>query len=297
MSTSQRFLDPQGLARVGNLPLVARQVVEGFLAGRHRSPYHGFSVEFLDHRAYTPGDPLRALDWKIAARTDKYYVKLFEQETNLRATIILDCSHSMDFSSGTISKREYGSFLAAALTYLLVRQNDAVGVAIFDSQVRHYLPPRAHPTQFRRVLNLLDHPPGAAETDVASVLHEIAERIRRRGLVILVSDLIDDVGRIADGLQHFRHKGHEVIVFHIMDEAELTFPFDRLTTFKDMEGTGRVAANPAALRRRYLERIQAFTDRLKTECLQRKISYRLTTTKEPYDAALAAYLDNRARLG
>src|SRR3954447_11543404 len=206
---TQRYFDPEGLARVGHMELVARQVVEGFLTGRQRSPYHGFSVEYLDHRAYAPGDDLRTIDWKILARTDKYHVKLFEDETNLRATILLDCSRSMAFQSKGVSKLAYGSYLAAALTYLMIHQNDAVGLVLFDSEVRQYLPPKARPTQFRRILELLDHSMSHEDTDVGTVLHDIAERIHRRGLVVLISDLIDEENKIASGLQHFRHNNHE----------------------------------------------------------------------------------------
>jgi uncharacterized protein (DUF58 family) len=294
---SNKYYDPDGLARVGHMELVARQVVEGFLTGRHRSPYHGFSVEYLDHRPYTPGDDLRGIDWKILARTDKYHVKLFEDETNLRAHILLDCSKSMAFQSGSVSKLTYGSYLTAALAYLMLHQNDAVGFVLFDSEVRAYLPPKARPTQFRRVLELLDHSHSREDTDVGAVLHDIAERIHRRGLVIVISDLIDDEAKIASGLQHFRHNHHEVIVFHVMDDAELTFPYDRLTRFKDMEGAGRLVANPKNLRERYLSRINSFLDALKTACFERGISYNLANTTEPYDHFLAAYLEKRARLG
>jgi uncharacterized protein (DUF58 family) len=294
---ANRFLDPEGLARIGHVELVARQVVEGFLTGRHRSPYHGFSVEYLDHRAYTPGDELRTLDWRILARTNKYYVKLFEDETNLRAYILLDVSNSMNFKSGQVSKLEYGSLLAAALTYLLLRQNDAVGLTLFDNQIRQQLPAKARPTQFRRVLDVLERTSPGADTNVGSILHTVADRIKRRGLVILISDLIDSEDAIASGLQHFRHNHHEVIVFHVMDDAELTFPFDRLTRFKDMEGGGRVVVNPKSLRTRYLARIKAFTDRIKKDCLERRIDYNLTNTKEPYDVSLAACLDKRSRMG
>ncbi len=294
---SQRYFDPDGLARVGHMELVARQVVEGFLTGRHRSPYHGFSVEYLDHRPYSPGDDPRTIDWKILARTDKYHVKLFEDETNLRAHILLDCSKSMAFKSGDTSKLQYGSYLAAALTYLLLHQNDAVGLVLFDSEIRLMLPPKARPTQFRRVLEALDHSHSREDTDVGKVLHEVAERIRRRSLVILISDLIDDEAKIAGGLQHFRHNNHEVLVFHVMDDAELNFPYDRTTRFKDMEGAGRLVANPKNLRERYLARIGTFLDAIKGACFERGISYTLANTKERYDELLAAYLEKRARLG
>ena len=290
------FFDPAGLARLGSMDLVAKQVVEGFLTGRHRSPFHGFSVEYLDHRAYSPGDDLRAMDWKMLARSDKYQIKLFEDETNLRAYILLDCSESMAFKSGEIDKLSYGAYLAAALAYLLIRQNDAVGLVLFDKEVRQYIPPKAHPTQFRRVLQALDGVKSGGETDVGTVLHEAAERTKRRGLIILISDLIDKEENIASGLQHFRHNNHEVIVFHTMDDAELTFPYDRLTRFKDMEGAGRVVTNPKNLRKRYLDRIQAFTEQIKHDCFERRISYNLASTTEPYDRFLAAYLDKRSRL-
>jgi uncharacterized protein (DUF58 family) len=294
---SNRYLDPDGLARVGNMELVARQVVEGFLTGRHRSPCHGFSVEYLDHRAYSPGDEIRTLDWKILARTDKYFVKLFQDETNLRAYLLLDCSRSMSFQSGRLSKLAYGSYLAAALSYLMLHQNDAVGLVLFDRETRHYLAPRARPTQFRRILDLLETPPTGGDTDVGAILHQLAERIKRRGLVILISDLLDDPTRIANGLQHFRHNHHEVVVFHVMDDAELTLPYDRLTRFKDMEGAGRVVANPKNLRARYLARLQGFINTLEAACFERDISYNLANTREPYDLFLAAYLEKRARLG
>ena len=292
-----RFFDPDGLARLGNLELVARQVVEGFLTGKHRSPFHGFSVEYLDHRPYTPGDELRSLDWKILARSDKYFIKLFEDETNLRAHILLDCSKSMEFKSGRLSKLEYASYLAAALTHLMLRQNDAVGLVTFDDRIRTYLPPRARAMQFRRVLDELEAATPRGETNVGAILHEIADRIRRRGLVVLISDLIDDSDAIARGLQHFRHNHHEVIVFQVLDDAELTFPFERLTRFKDMEGVSHVVVNPQNVRQQYLDRLGAFTERMKQECFDRQISYTLANTTQSYDLLLAEYLDQRARWG
>ena len=290
-----RFLDPAGLARVGNLELVAKQVVEGFLTGRHRSPYHGFSVEFLDHRAYTPGDDVRGLDWKIVARSNKYYVKLFEDETNLRAYILLDCSRSMAFKSGDVDKLTYASQLAAALAHLLIRQNDSVGLVTFDTEIRDFIRPKAHPSQFRRILSSLDGIESSAETDVGTVLHDVAERIQRRCLVVVISDLLDDETRLADGLQHFRHNRHEVLALQVMDPAELDFPFTRMTRFKDIEGASRMIANPKRLRQRYLERVERFLTNVKTKCCERRIGYELANTSEPYDRFLAAYLDKRSR--
>ena len=294
---ANRYLDPEGLARVGNMELVARGVVEGFLTGRHRSPFHGFSAEYLDHRPYAPGDEIRALDWKILAKTNKYYIKLFHDETNLRATIILDCSKSMAFKHEGISKLEWGSYLAAALTHLLLRQNDAVGLTLFDSKIREAIAPKARPTQFRRILDMLEGVQAGGETHLGAVLHEAAERIPRRGLVVIISDLIDDPAEIASGLQHFRHDGHEVLVVHVLDDAELNFPYEQLTRFQDMEGAGRVVVNPKGLRNKYLSRMQTFLDRVKTDCFERGVSYNLASTKQPYDAFLAAYLEKRSRLG
>jgi uncharacterized protein (DUF58 family) len=291
------FLDPEALARIGSMALVAREVVEGFVSGRHRSPYHGFSVEYADHRAYTPGDELRALDWKLLARTDKYFIKLFEEETNLRGTILLDCSRSMSFKTGSLDKLGYGSYLAAALAYLMIRQNDSVGLVLFDKEIRRYIPPRSTPIHFRHIIDELNRQTVGEDTDVGAILHELAERIKRRGLIILISDLIDDVEQVIGGLQHFRHRHHEVIVFHVMDDAELTFPFDRMTRFKDIEGTARLIANPNSLRERYLERIREFGDRLRGECFERNISYNLACTKQPYADFLAAFLDKRSRMG
>ena len=294
---SNRYFDPEGLPRVGNMELVARQVVEGFLTGRHRSPYHGFSVEYLDHRAYTPGDDLRTIDWKILARTDKYHVKLFEDETNLRATSCSTARSRWPSRAARLSKLAYGSYLAAALAYLMLHQNDAVGLVLFDSEVRQYLPPKARPTQFRRILDLLDHSYSREDTDVAAVLHDVAERIPRRGLVIVISDLIDDEAKFANGLQHFRHNNHEVIVFHVMDDAELTFPYDRLTRFKDMEGVGRVVGQPQEPARPLPDAHPDLPRYLKAICFERNVSYNLANTKEPYDQFLAAYLEKRSRLG
>ncbi|HVK14947.1 MAG TPA: DUF58 domain-containing protein [Gemmataceae bacterium] len=291
------LFDPDGLARLGNLELVARQIVDGFLTGRHRSPYHGFSVEYLDHRPYAPGDELRSLDWKVLARTDKYHVKLFEDETNLRATILLDCSRSMSFKSGPISKLRWGGYLAAALTLLLLRQNDAVGVAVFDSRVRSYLPPIARPAQFRRVLDLLEPAPAAGDTDIGAVMHDFADRICRRGLVIVISDLIDDVEKVAGGLQHLRHAGHEVMVFQVLDEAELKFPYDRATRFRDAEGAGEVVANARGVRHQYLDRMRAFLEAVRGVCAERGIALQQARTTEGYNQVMAAFLEKRRRLG
>lgn len=295
-ATKSRFLDPSALAKLANLPLVARRVVEGFLSGRHKSPFHGFSVEFLDHRPYAAGDELRAVDWKVVARTDRYFVKRFEQETNLRATLALDISRSMAFGKG-VDKLNYGGMLSAALAYLLLRQNDAVGLALFDANICDLLPPRAHPTQFARVVERLDGIQVGGASNVANALHQLADRVRRRGLIVVISDFIDNVEQIADALEHFRHNGHDAIVFQVLSDTELTLPFDRRSEFHESETGLVLTADPGPLRQRYLEKVTAFTQSLRAECLGRKIGYELMNTQRPYDAALAAFLDKRARLG
>ena len=293
-----RLLEPKALARIARMELVARQAVEGFLAGKHPSPYHGSSVEYADHRPYTLGDEIRTIDWKLLAKTDKYYVKLFEEQTNLRCTILLDTSKSMGFSgNGAMTKLEYGSYLAAALSYLMLRQNDAVGLATFDSELRHYLPARATASHFRRMIEVMQGLKARSGTRIGRVLHPLAGRLRRRGLVVAVTDLLDDPTETINALGHFRYRHHEVIVFHIIDEAELTFPYERLTRFKDAEGTGMVVANPRVMRKRYLKRFNAFLEQMKHSCSERGISYELAQTSRPYDQMLSAYLERRARLG
>lgn len=302
----KRRIDTPGLARVARMELVARQAVEGFVSGKHPSPYHGSSVEYADHRPYTLGDEIRTIDWKLLAKTDKYFIKLFEEQTNVRGTILLDISKSMAFGQGpspaslrasqpTITKLEYGCHLAAALAYLMFRQNDSVGLCLFDSHVRHHLPCRSTPSHFRRMLELMDQVTPRHETNVGPVLHEIAGRLKRRGMVIVISDLLDDLDALTGGLAHFRHNHHDVVVFHVLDEAELTFPYQRLTRFKDMEGSGTLVASPQAVRTRYLDRLQAFLTQVKGACLERGVSYELAPTSTAYDQMLMAYLHRRAR--
>jgi uncharacterized protein (DUF58 family) len=293
----QRYIDPQGLARISRMELIARTAVEGFLSGRHPSPFHGSSVEYADHRPYTIGDEIRSLDWKLLAKTDKYYVKLFEDQTNLRCTILLDMSRSMEFAEdGRMSKLEYGSYLAAALAYLMLRQNDAVGLAMFDRELRHYLPARSTPSHFRRMIDLLEKVQPRHETISGPVMNEIAGRINRRGLIIIISDLIDDTEQFMHALNHFRYRKHEVIVFHVMDPHEMEFPYEKLTRFKDMEGSSMIVANPATVRRRYLERLEAFMKGVKAGCLERDVSYILAKTDTAWDRMLSEYLDRRSRM-
>lgn len=293
------LLDPQALGKVSRMELIARQVVEGFVSGKHPSPFHGASVEYADHRPYTLGDEIRTLDWKLLAKTDKYYVKLFEDETNLRATVMVDASRSMATRSEgddkLPTKLEYACYLAAAIGYLMLKQNDSVGLAVLDNHVREYLPARSTPAHFRRMIDVLETVQPERDTALGPVLHELAGRMQRRGMVILISDLLDDRDSLMDGLSHFRHDRHEVIMMHVMDPAELTFPFDRLTRFKDMEGAGSLLANPRNIRAKYLQRLEVFMRDVKAQCLQRGISYQFTRTDTPFEQMLMAYLSQRMR--
>lgn len=293
----KRFIDPKGLELVSRMELVARQAVEGFLSGRHSSPYHGSSVEYADHRPYTISDPTRMLDWKLLAKTDKYYVKLFEDQTNLRCTIMLDISRSMSFAAeGRMTKLDYGSYIATALGYLMLHQNDAVGLALFDNRLRHYLPARSTASHFRHIVDLLETVRPRRESRMGAVMHEIAGRIRQRGLVIIISDLLDDLEELFKALGHFRYLKHEVIVFHVMDPHELKFPYNRVTRFKDIEGSGIVVTNPENVRREYLQRLGDFLSEVKSGCLERNVSYELTSTDTAWDLALSAYLGRRSRM-
>lgn len=290
------LLDSKGLGLVARMELVARHAVEGFLSGMHPSPYFGSSVEYADHRPYSIGDDLRTIDWKLLAKTDKYYVKLFEEQTNTRCTVILDVSNSMSFASeGQMDKLTYGKYLAAALTYLMLRQNDAVGLAMFDHSVREYFPPRSTARHWRHLLEKMEQTPAGEDTDISGALHELAGRIPKRGIVVLISDLLGDPDKMIDSLGHLKYQRHDMIVFHLMDVAERTFPFEKLTRFHDMEGSGAVIANPRTVRKAYLQRLNDFLDRMRRACLERDISYELCQTDRRYDQMLASYLGRRNR--
>jgi uncharacterized protein (DUF58 family) len=291
-----RSLDPAVLARLGTLELRARTVVEGFLSGLHRSPYKGFSVEFAEYRQYLPGDDLSTIDWKVYARTDRYYVKKFEEETNLNCHLLLDVSASMGYGR-QITKLQYASVLAASLAYLMHRQRDAVGLTAFDERIVEMLPPAARPGHLRAILLTLDRLTLGARTDVSKPMHLLADGISKRGMVILISDLLDEPARVVDGLRHFRFRGTDVIVFHLLDPDELTFPFDRTARFRDMEGGEELVAVPAAVRQEYLAALNATIDLYKRELVSAGIDYQVLDTSKPLDFALSAYLSTRQRVG
>jgi uncharacterized protein (DUF58 family) len=293
MPDSKRFLHPEALKRIARLELRARHIVEGFLAGMHRSPYFGQSVEFLQHREYVPGDDLRHVDWKVWARQDRLYVKQYEEDTNLRCTLIIDVSASMGYGRGPFNKYEYGCTLAASLAYLILRQQDAVGCVTFDDQVRDKLPMRTRRTQLQFLIDALAVTQPRDKTDLRQILTEVAESHPRRGMMILVSDLLGDVQQTLRGLRQLRQRGHDVLVFQVMDDDELDFPFTGPTRFDGLELPQHVNCNPRALRDGYLEALQAFLDELRRGCARHTIDYALIRTSDPLDAALATYLHSR----
>jgi uncharacterized protein (DUF58 family) len=291
----QRFLDPAVIARIGSLELRARTIVEGFLSGLHRSPLKGFSVEFAEYRQYLPGDDLSTIDWKVYARSDRYYVKKYEEETNLRAHLLLDVSASMSYGSGAMTKRDYGSCLAASLAYLMNRQRDAAGLVTFDERILGWLPPSIRPGHLRALLVTLDRLPDGAKTDAGRPLHQLADALAMRGMVVLISDLLDEPARVIDGLKHFRFRGNDVLVFHVLDRSELTFPFDRPVRFRDLESGEEVIATPSEVRDEYLAGIRGLIETYRRELRTVGIDYQLLDTSEPLDRALLSYLAVRGR--
>ncbi|MCZ6906858.1 MAG: DUF58 domain-containing protein [Deltaproteobacteria bacterium] len=288
------FFDPLVLARLSNLYLKARWVVEGTMSGIHRSRSKGFSVEFEEHREYSPGDEIRRIDWKALGKTDKYFIKETEDETNLRAHLILDVSASMDYASNGISKFAYGCILTASLAYLILKQQDAAGLVTFSSRIESFIPPRARRGYLMEILHALEGQTPSGETALGKILQEIAGKINRRGLVILISDLLDEPEDILEGLRLFRFKGSDVIVFHLLDAAELDLPFDGNILFEDTEQTHlRVTADPQAIRQVYRKVVEEFTGHLRKQCQERSIDYQLLSTSTPLDQALVSYLSWR----
>jgi uncharacterized protein (DUF58 family) len=290
-----RYLDPAVIARLGTMELRAKTIVEGFLSGLHRSPFKGFSVEFAEYRQYLPGDDLSTIDWKVYARSDRHYVKKYEEDTNLDCHLLLDVSASMAYASGEVSKLAYGSYLAAALAYLMKRQRDAVGFVAFDDQIVDRLPPSARPGHLKAVLLALARLTPGTRSDVSKPLHQLAEALSRRSMVVVISDLFDDPAAIVRGLRHLRFSGTDVIVFQVLDPAELTFPFEQPTRFKDMETEEELLAWPPAVRAGYLGRLEAMLSLYESELRGVAIDYVRLDTSKPLDTALLAYLSTRAR--
>ena len=280
-----------------SISMKAKLVVEGYIIGQHRSPYHGFSVEFAEHRSYEPGDEVKHIDWKLYGKTNRLYVKRFEEETNLRAHLILDTSKSMTYASGKVTKLDYGSYLLAALSYLMISQQDAAGVVLFDEKIRSFIPPKSTPSHLNTLLNTLDVKQPGNDTKIETVLHEMAERINKRGLVIIISDLLDDPKSILNGLKHFRHKKQEVILFHILDRNELEFDFDSRTKFIDMESGAEITTDPWHIKTDYKNLILDLQKYYKSQCRHNNIDYVSLFTDDNLDKGLSEYFNKRQKLG
>ena len=297
MTDHRKYLQPETISKIQGIDLKARLVVEGFITGLHKSPYHGFSIEFAEHRQYMPGDEIKFIDWKVFARTDRYYVKQYEDETNLRCTIIVDSSASMKYASkGNISKFEYSCYLAAALAFLMMKQQDAVGLALYDTDIRAYLPARSKTSYIQEILRTLGNAVPSNQTGTGVALNRIAERVSRRGLVIILSDFFDDLETISTALKRFRHNNHEVLAFQILDPRERDFNFGLDAVFRDMETGEELTTQPYQIKTSYKEALERFTERLKITCRERNIDYMLLDSAEPFDTALVQYLAKRQRM-
>jgi uncharacterized protein (DUF58 family) len=291
----QNYLDPQMLARLQGLQLRARLIVEGYISGVHRSPFHGFSIEFAEHREYSPGDDLRYLDWKVLGRTDKYYLKQFEEETNLICYLLLDTSESMHYQSdaAAMSKLEYAKCAGAALAYLILQQQDSVGLVTFDREIRALVRASSNPSHLKELLHVMEQSAAERKTSTGAIFHELAERFKKRGIVVILSDLFDNVDAMMAGLKHFRHRRHEVILLHVLDPAELDFPFRNTTLFRGLEQLPEVLVEPRALRKAYLEEFNGYLRRLKQGCRMHRIDYVPLRTDQSLEVALSSYLASR----
>ena len=292
----RKYLQPEMVAVLNSMALRAKLVVEGYIIGQHRSPYHGFSVEFAEHRAYGSGDEVRHIDWRLFGKTERLYVKRYEEETNLRAHIILDTSRSMLYKSGTVSKLNYANSLAASLSYLMINQQDAAGLIQFSNKIDTFIPPKSKPSHLNIILKQLDDNKTGKDTKIENVLHRMAERINKRGVVILISDLLDDPVEVINGLKHFRHKHQEVIVFHILDRKELEFDFNSRTRFLDMESGEEIITEPWHIRSNYTELISGLQKYYQKECRESLIDYIPIFTDENLDKSITGYLNKRRKL-
>lgn len=295
MANSPQFFDPRTLAKLQGLELRARTIVDGYVTGVHRSPYHGFSIEFAEHREYVPGDDLRHVDWKVYGKTDKFYLKQYEEETNLVSYVLLDISESMGFQGpeSALSKLDYARCVAAAVTYLVLQQQDSVGLVTFDREIRSLVRPSSHPSHLKQVLHVMEEVESVRKTATGPIFHDLAERLKKRGLVLILSDMFDDVQAMLTGLKHFRHRRHDVVVFHVLDPAEVDFPFQRTTLFKGLEELPDVLTDPRSLRKAYLAEFQKFQQSVERGCRAQNIDYVLMRTDQPLDVALSSYLAAR----
>ena len=298
-STINRYLEPKLLRALSRLPLTSRRVVEGAMVGSHRSPYKGFSTEFADHREYVKGDDLKHLDWKVFSRTERYYIKQYEENTNLRAHIILDCSGSMGYPAkakkGRTTKYEYACRLATGLAFVLIRQQDPVGLVLFNDAVVQHFPPMCSLSRLRRMLETMDQTKPADSTDSAKALRAVAGLLKRRGLLLIISDLLDEPDHIAKALAQFQHRGHDVIVIQVLDEAELNFPFTKTMTLRDLETHERITVDATQIAAEYADQIDQFVQGYKKCCFDHNFDYVLASTATPCESLLTALLTRRMR--
>ena len=295
MEDYRKYLDPKTLNKVSGLDLKARLIVEGFVSGQHKSPYKGSSVEFREHREYVPGDDIRFIDWKVYGKSDRFYIKEYEEETNLKAYLVVDTSNSMSFASGEVSKLEYCKYSAAALAHLISQQQDAVALALWDKDLRTFLPPGNNPLHLKNIYSELAQAKPDQGTDLGKLLRELAERVRQKSMLILLSDFLDaDLDSLLKGLKFLRHKGHDVIVFHVLDPAELEFPYDRMTRFEGLEVDEHLLADPKALREAYLEELEAHCANIRAACMANQMDYTRIDTASLLDVTLSSYLAARA---
>ncbi len=292
----RKYLDPRTLAKVRSLELKARLIVEGYLSGQHKSPYHGFSVEFAQHREYVPGDDIKHLDWKVWGRTGRVCIKQYEEETNLVCWIMLDASESMKYGSiDGMSKYDYACMSAAALAYMVLHQADAVGFVTFDSQVRSFMKPSSQMSQLKEMVHIMNRGVGKEKSNMAPLFHDMAERIKRRSIIFLISDMFEDVEPILSGMKHLRHKRHEVVLWHTLDGHELTFPFQESTLFRGLEQYPDLLTDPRALRNAYLEQFEGFISQLRRGCRDQNVDYVQLRTDTPLSVAMSSYLAHRLK--
>lgn len=297
MEEYRKYLQPETVAQLASMELRARFVVEGFITGLHKSPYHGFSVEFSEHRQYMPGDEVKRIDWKVYGKSDRFYIKQYEEETNLKAYLLLDVSRSMSYASeGRIAKFQYASYLAAALAYLMMEQRDAVGLVLYDETLRVSLPPKGTTSYLTQILLELERAVPSHRTETAKALQTVAEQIKRRGLVIVMSDFFDDPSRVLTALKHFRYKGNEVIAFHILDPLERSFAFGGDAVFKDMETGEELTTQPWHIQQAYRNTMHEYLDFMHRNCSDVGIDYVLLDTSVSFDVALLEYLHRRNRM-
>lgn len=289
----RRFLDPLTLAKVRGLELQARLMVEGYISGMHKSPYHGFSVEFAQHREYVPGDDIKHIDWKVYGRTGRFMLKQYEEETNLICWIVLDVSESMKYGSGALTKFDYACMAAAGLSYLVLHQSDSIGFITFDDQIRTFIKPSGQPSHLKEITHRMSPGPGVQKSRMGPLFHDMAERLTRKSLVFVISDMFDEVPEVIAGLKHLRHKKHEVILWHTLDAMELTFPFQEATLFRGLEQYPDLLTDPRSLRKGYLEQFGQFVEGLKRGCRDLNIDYLQLRTDTPLNIALSSYLAHR----